>query len=214
MSKYSHISLSYVINRISQMAYQKLHPDAPWLTGGAIAFLDQWLRPDDTGVEWGSGRSTLWFAKRVAHLTSIEDNRQWAKIVRNMLVENGIGDTVDYRFVAISQDVKGPSSPYVQCVANILPGSIDFCLVDGDLRDHCALAAIDLLKPSGLLIIDNAERYLPREPVSRSPNSRSMKSGHESEEWAKFSSAIDGWRCFWTSNGVSDTAFWIKPCSE
>jgi len=42
------------------MAYEKTHPDAPWLTAHAIAFLVDWLRPEDTGVEWGSGRSTLW----------------------------------------------------------------------------------------------------------------------------------------------------------
>jgi hypothetical protein len=47
-----------------------MHPDVPWLTRQAVEILEDWLKPGYVGLEWGSGRSTLWFARRVSHLTS------------------------------------------------------------------------------------------------------------------------------------------------
>jgi putative heme iron utilization protein len=49
-----------------------LHPNWPWLTKEAILLLERLLRPDDIGLEFGSGRSTIWFAERVEKLISIE----------------------------------------------------------------------------------------------------------------------------------------------
>jgi hypothetical protein len=68
---------AYFFKRLDQMWFAKAHPDAPWLAKSAILLLDSYLKPGDIGFEWGSGRSTLWFAQRVAHLYSVEDNRDW-----------------------------------------------------------------------------------------------------------------------------------------
>ena len=84
-------------------------------------------------------------------------------------------------------------------------------MVDGDFRGECALAALPKLKLGGVIIIDNVERYLPHEKPSCSPNSRSLNDGCESDSWSCFKDLVDGWRSIWTSNGVCDTALWIKP---
>ena len=47
-------------------------PDRPWRTFDAVARLDGLIRSDWRMVEFGSGKSTLWFAERVASLHSIE----------------------------------------------------------------------------------------------------------------------------------------------
>ena len=41
-------------------------PEAPWLPREVVQFLDSWLTPAHLGLEWGSGRSTLWLARRTA----------------------------------------------------------------------------------------------------------------------------------------------------
>ena len=68
----SHRTPRYVYHRTRQLCYERAHPDEPWLTPAAIGLLATLLRPADTGAEFGSGRSTLWFAARVAALTSVE----------------------------------------------------------------------------------------------------------------------------------------------
>lgn len=211
MSRLKHLTPSYIFDRMAVIANEWRHPDAPWLTADMTEFLEQWLRPDDQGLEWGSGRSTLWLARRVGRVTSVEDNREWSDVVRKKLASHGVADKVDYRFIPVASDNRTGTSPYVCATAGLAPESLDFCLVDGDLRDHCALAAIDFLRPGGLLIVDNVERYVPREPKTRSPLARGKSQGWASQEWERFSQATNGWRCFWTTNGVSDTAFWMKP---
>ena len=194
------------------MHYQRANPAAPWLTATAIEFLSSWLRPSDVGLEWGCGRSTIWLAHRVAQVVSVEDNREWADRVSQLLTAAGLSGRVELS-TASSDTSTGTAegSPYVAIANRFRPSSFDFCLVDGTHRDHCALAAIDLVKPGGLLLVDNAERYLPRALPSSAPGARSKDDGTETSGWAKFESAISNWRGFWTSNGVFDTAIWIKP---
>ena len=95
----SHLSPRYFWDRAAFAIEQRCHPDHPWLTADAVRLLDQLLKPADIGVEFGSGRSTLWFAKRLRHLTSMEDNREWASKVRGMLQNGQVASKVDYRAI-------------------------------------------------------------------------------------------------------------------
>ena len=70
-------------------------PVLPWLGYRAINYLDQLIQPDWKMLEWGSGMSTLWFAKRVHDITSIEDYQPWYEKVRSTL--NNVKN-VDYQF--------------------------------------------------------------------------------------------------------------------
>lgn len=201
------------MDRLRQMRFHRTHPDVPWLTASAVDVLDQWLRPSDYGLEWGSGRSTAWFARRISHLTSVEESPKWGPKVDHMLIKQRLRDRVDLHVVQTDPTDDSAANPYVRVSANIAPASIDFALIDGDLRDHCALAALPLLKPGGLLIIDDVERYMPRMPPTRSPNARKISEGYASTTWESLAREISGWRRIWTSDGVSDTALWMKPWS-
>jgi len=210
MRTYKHWTPRYVYDRLCVMLYEKMNPDAPWLTRQMIEILDEWLKPTDIGLEWGSGRSTLWFAKRVAYLISIEDNPQWANQVSEWLTSQGLRHKTDCKLLTLSgMDFK--ESEYVSVVKDIAENSLDFCLVDGAERDICALSCISRIKPGGILIIDDIQRYLPRRIKSRSPNARGMTDGFDSEAWEKFGKIVSDWRCIWTSTGTSDTALWVKP---
>ena len=101
-------------------------------------------------------------------------------------------------------------SPYVKIVDNFTDFSLDFVLVDGILWAHCAFAALQKIRPGGILTIDNANRYFPSNSVS--PGSRKPTQGPASEEQAIVTKRLEDWRCIWTTNGVTDTALYLKPC--
>jgi predicted O-methyltransferase YrrM len=169
--------------------------------------LEGLLKPDDRGIEWGSGRSTAWLAQRVAHLVSVEHNPLWAERVRKLLAAANIQHIVDYRVIT---DAETEDSPYVS-VANEIPvASLDFAFVDGatSVRYACAAAALDRIRPGGFLIIDNCNWFLPGPGVTHAPNSVSAPR----QDWENVAKLFLDWRCVWTSDGVTDTAFWIKPC--
>ena len=87
MRSFQHWTPRYIWNRLALMAYERQHPDRPWLTRAMIENLDTWLRPDDVGLEFGSGRSTIWFAQKVGHLTSVEHHPGWYAKVNDRLQE-------------------------------------------------------------------------------------------------------------------------------
>lgn len=178
----------------------------PWLTPQANAFLETWLLPTDCGAEFGSGGSTLWFARKVASLISVEHNPAWFAKVSLEIGARGIHN-VDYRFCAI----ESPNSreEYVRNLKDLMDSSLDFVLVDGIYREDCAGAAIPKLKPGGVLIIDNVNLYLPCR--SKAPNSIPAEKPAANPAWGLVYQQIAGWRKIWTSNGISDTAFFIKP---
>jgi predicted O-methyltransferase YrrM len=177
--------------------------DAPWLTQSAIEILASWLRPSDVGFEWGAGRSTLWFARRISHLTTVEHNERWFSSVKDLLDVQGVGN-VKLLFRTVEGEEQ---SEYVHAIDTVPQNGYDFVLVDGILRHHCTSLAIDKVKSGGLLIIDNVNRYLPS-------NSRSPASVREfPEEWQVVASRLARWRKVWTSNGVTDTALFLKPLS-
>lgn len=211
MRSFKHITPRYVVDRLNQIRHERLHPDWPWLTPAIVEILDGWLKPTDRGIEWGAGRSTAWLAERVAHVTSIEDNAVWVGKVQGMLAARNLSGKVSLHAAPIAAAERGTQCHYVRLADSIAPESLDFCLVDGDMRDHCALAGLGLLKPGGLLIVDNIERHLPRSAKSRAPVARSLADGCETPEWERFQAATRDWRCIWLTSGTTDTALWQRP---
>jgi len=199
----SHLTPRYVKNRMKVFLFEKTNPGLPWLTKDAIFLLDQLLKKEDIGVEFGSGRSTLWFAKKLKHLTSVEDNLTWYEKVRIMLSDAGISNEVDYRCCEEESNFYNQSNSFND-------SSIDFCLVDGKSRAKCALLMLPKIKSGGILVVDNINWFLPND-VTHSPSSRRTSIGHASEDWALFEQKITSWRRIWTTNGVTDTCLWIKP---
>ena len=199
----------YLYDRTRQLFYERAHPDDPWLTPTAIRLLSRLLRPADTGAEFGSGRSTLWFAARVAGLTSVEHDARWHEIVATRLKERGLGN-VDYILAPDDQPMeRGGDSAYARAALGFGDASLDFALVDGHYRDYSAKYLLPKIKPGGLLIIDNVNWYLPCQ--SKAPNSRTVATGPAPGAWAEVGRELAGWRTIWTSSGVWDTAIFIRP---
>lgn len=201
----------YVFNRTKLLLYEFRHPDHPWLTQQANQNLSTLLRPQDVGLEWGSGRSTFWFARRIKYLTSIEHDETWYKVVSSKLKAATISN-VNYLLCKLDKGQKPEESSYVQVANAFAKENLDFVLVDGRYRDVCANIVLEKIRPGGILVIDNVNRYLPCDSIS--PNSRAKKSTLASEYWDCFLDRVKDWRLIWTSNGVWDTAIWFKPSGE
>lgn len=85
MNNISHWTPRYLYNRTRLMLYTKAHPGLPWLTRDAIELLEQLIKPTDVLLEFGSGRSTIWFAQRCRRVISIEHHPHWHKNVSEQL---------------------------------------------------------------------------------------------------------------------------------
>lgn len=60
-----HWTPTYIADRIAVARWSRANPDKPWLVRAAIEAMTDLIRPGDTVVEFGSGRSTVWFSHLV-----------------------------------------------------------------------------------------------------------------------------------------------------
>ncbi len=199
---FSHWTPRYVAGRLGYLLHERLHPDKPWLTQEAVRFLDQYLSKDDAVLEFGSGRSTLYFARRCKRVVSFENDRAWYDRVAPEARRLG---NVDYRCHA------GPA--YYEEPAEFDDASFDLVLVDGWARERTANVSLSKLKPGGLMVVDNVNWFLPNE--SRAPNSKRawQLERAEDQQWKAFVDATEGWRRYWTSNDYFDTLMLFKPAA-
>lgn len=198
-----HQSLKYIFNRLRQKLYEKRNPDAPWMTPKAIELLDQLITSDDIGVEYGSGRSTRWFARRCKHLTSFENNKKWFEIVSKQITSF---TNVSYEFHDLNKDPM--ESSYCRSIKQFPDESLDFIVIDGKCRELIASNSVTKLKRGGLLIFDNAERYLPNDfdiPESIGNDGALI---HDRIKILMESTGM--WRRIWTTNGVTATLLMFK----
>jgi predicted O-methyltransferase YrrM len=203
-----HWTPRYVLDRVRLELEYRRNPTDPWLTRDAIQLLDQLLRPIDVGFEWGSGRSTMWFVNRTSFLTSIENDQQWYARVSTVLSQHN-ATNIDYQWhstEALELETAMQSS-YVQAISVFDADSLDYIVVDGWARDWCANQAVSKLKRGGIMILDNANWFIPP-PQLRSP--ATVQHTPVNAQWEDFCQRAQDWRKIWTSNGVTDTLLLIK----
>lgn len=150
----------------------------PWITFGAQAWLEQYLQPGTSVFEWGSGGSTLYFARRAHRVVSVEHNPDWHRAVQAALAASGIanceyllreprrrpwarhlpynGGTYVSRTFAEHRDLTFRA--YARQIAAYPDRSFDLVVVDGRARAACLRLAPRKIKPGGFLLLDNAER--------------------------------------------------------
>jgi predicted O-methyltransferase YrrM len=146
--------------------------DIPWWTYGAIDTVESHLKSLQGRArvfEFGSGASTVWLGRRSAQVYSVEHDDSFAKIMRRVLVDAGLSDTVTLIEVqpttsAHPQVRSGRPGEdaldfagYVDALAQV-GGKFDVICVDGRARVACALAAVEHLTPDGILVWDDSQR--------------------------------------------------------
>ena len=129
-----------------------------------------------------------------------------------MLSDKGI-ENVELLYAPLEAK-DGAKPPYVSIAAESVEGgkaSLDFILVDGRLRDQCTGLAMQLIKPGGMLIIDDAARYIQHPYCC--PQSVMAKNGPPTPLWAEIAMELEaqGAKVIWTSDSVTATAFYFIP---
>lgn len=156
--------------------------------------MDKLLKKSDSIIEFGSGRSSLWFSKRSKVVTSIETDIYWFEKVNQLIINNNINNTT----LLLLETEKQIGS----FINSLSENSIDVAFIDGHYRDICANSILCKMKPGGLIIIDDANAFLVN-PGTFSPNSlRSY--GQMTDKWRTFHQAINSRRIIWTTDGVTD----------
>lgn len=194
--------------------YSPLSEELPWLTYEAINWLQSYLRPEMRVFEWGSGGSTLFFARRVHSVVTIEHDPEWYTTVKQTL-HNANVDNVrvllhapvhandsnsEFCSIMLKDQFKGLSfEPYVRAIDAYPDCHFDLVMVDGRARISCVRRAIDKVCPGGHLLLDNTERkeYLPAVAHVRYWKER------------KFAGPVFNARSY-----ILQCALWQKPSSE
>lgn len=136
----------YVRSALAGKAVDARGKPLPWYSIGAIDFLETLDFASDAVLEFGSGQSTLWWAKRAARVSSVEESAEWYAYVVDAVA--GVGN-VD---VHLETDLERHARLPLQWER-----SFDVVVIDGGDRAACAKAALDLVSPDGLVIFDNSE---------------------------------------------------------
>ena len=184
--------------------FRLLVKNSPWLSPASIVFLKNSLDKTVNFLEFGSGKSTIFFASKVKRLYSVEHHEEWYSKINKLLAEKKNAN-VDYVLIKPEQQetredlekrhVEEFDNELINYKAyyehlNKYPDSFfDFILIDGRARVECSRRAVSKLKSGGVFILDNSERK-PYKPV------------HE---------MLSGWDVVNTTNGLTNTTLWFKP---
>lgn len=125
-------------------------PQLPWISYNAISFFDHFLTKDKTILEFGSGMSTVWYAKRSKEVYSVEDYEPWYQKVCSTL-EVCKQKNVVYKFK------RGTNySSYMADQGKLF----DMIMIDGSDRSACAANAVKLVKhKGGVIYLDNSDKH-------------------------------------------------------
>jgi len=194
--------------KLKYLRFQKQNPSLPWLTPDSIVVLKKMIR-GGKGLEFGSGRSTVFFSKLLNELDSVEHHQGWFDSVKESFEAQGISNvTLHHRPANGATEMPHLSSEqqvfldedqfpqkddlfknYINVLDQFEDESLDFILVDGRARKSCALRAGKKLKQGGLLVLDNSERI----------------------RYKEVHITYESWPLIQTTTGLTDTTIWIKP---
>jgi predicted O-methyltransferase YrrM len=150
--------------RVKYWVWERQNPDKPWLCPGTVSFCEANLSKSMNALEFGSGRSTRWFAQLVGHLTSVEHDSTWYYEVRGQLARAQLTN-VEYLNVPLEPQASAegsndlPVPQYVAVAERFADHSLDLVVIDGQYRDTCIRHVTRKLAPGGYLLVDDAERW-------------------------------------------------------
>jgi len=151
----------YVSNNLLH-SRSPLDLELPWFSYAAIDFLEDHLDPTMKVFEYGSGGSTLFFARRVASVVSVEDNPEWYNRVKERLAAEKISNAELRLFPFDFKEPAGfDSSDYLRSLAGERPQVI---VVDGSeewtqVRPICFQLAENVIRAGGIIVVDDSWRY-------------------------------------------------------
>ncbi len=152
----------YLLSNLSKTRHSPLSQCVPWWSFAAIDAADR-LFPWRRIFEWGSGGSTLRYARKGCQITAIEDDQAWLDAVQAAVAAARVADQVSLRHIPFNFDQPDNfvSSSYCQALSG---SQWDAVIIDGQdktfrERITCFLHADPLMKPGSIILVDDFWRY-------------------------------------------------------
>ena len=126
--------------------------ERPWMNYAVVAFLERRLNKTLSVFEYGSGYSTLFYARRVRNVISVEYDQAWIASIGPRLPPNA-------SVLFVPDDVDGD---YCRAIARS-GDSFDVVVVDGKDRENCVKQSMQALSSRGVIVLDDSQRagYAP-----------------------------------------------------
>ena len=136
--------------------------EIPWFSYAAIDYLEKHLRPDMDVCEYGTGGSTIFFARRTRSVFSIENDQTYYDLVCRRLENHGLQNVkVELHPFNFKHSEGFEHSSYLHAIPD---GRFDVIVVDGSeewipVRPLCFDKAEARIKPGGMIVLDDSWRY-------------------------------------------------------
>ena len=153
--------------------------EIPWFSYAAIDFLDTFVEPHMTVCEYGSGGSTIFFAKRAKSVFSIENDPKWFELVRNRIAEQSLANAkVELHPFDFKNTDNFEHSSYLHAIPD---ARFDIIVVDGmeewnQVRPICFAKAEARIRPGGIIVVDDSWRYPLLRRNNKASRHRTFKS--------------------------------------
>ena len=123
----------------------------PLIPYAAAQEIEKVLNSHSVVLEFGSGRSTIWLAKRCETLYSVDDNEYWFNLIRDKLSSPSLNNVIYELHLDTLDYVKFPNNSQLL---------FDLILIDGTCRYKCLENSINQLRPGGYVYIDDTDKHL------------------------------------------------------
>jgi hypothetical protein len=130
-----------------QQAVDRNGDPLPWVTYSFIDFIRPRLNKQLSIFEYGSGSSTLFYAKHVKRVVSVEHDQAWFNKIVKSKPQNAE--------MIFSKLERG--GEYARKAAS-LEEKFDIIIVDGRDRVNCCINSVSALSATGVIVLDDSER--------------------------------------------------------
>jgi len=124
--------------------------ELPWINYTLLAFLRERLKKDFNLFEFGGGYSTLFYARLVQKVTTVEHEDLWYQHINKNLPDN-------VELIYMPKDIDGKYCRVIHSTGK----RYDLVIVDGRDRVNCIKQSIKALSNQGVILLDDSyrERY-------------------------------------------------------
>ena len=132
---------------------QALHAGEPWIVPEALTYLSSIIQPSWRVFEWGSGGSTVYFARRCASVVSIEHHDKWYYDTQGKLSRE-LTSPVDLKYIPL----RPGDESYPDAILDYPDNYFNLVFVDGEVtkRDRSLDNSWAKVVPDGYVMLDNS----------------------------------------------------------